>query len=137
MTDSDSSLKIAETSPGFGFHRLGTEVHFTLGSVDATVNRLSTPMSNLQQKKTTRFIVVSNLAALLKERRLSQEKLAAITGIAKENISRLKNRKVVLRIDCAAAVRICDALSNISIVGQGHKSSIDLGALFPIKRIDR
>ena len=93
-------------------------------------------MFNLPQKKTRRFIVVSNLAALLQERRLSQEKLAAMTGIAKENISRLKTRGIVQRIDCNAAVRICDALSNISIVGQGHKSSIDLGALFPIKRID-
>ena len=93
-------------------------------------------MSNIQRKKATRFVVVSNLGALLQERGLSQEKLAAMTGIAKENISRLKNRGIVLRIDCTAAIRICEALSSISVSRDGGKSTVDLATLFPIKRLD-
>jgi DNA-binding Xre family transcriptional regulator len=80
-----------------------------------------------------RLVVVSNLGTLLRERGISQKRLAQMTGISERAISRLKNRKVVKRIDCDTAVRVCLALSGAGRPADRAQSSIRLDALFPIR----
>ncbi len=68
-------------------------------------------MSTAKLKNRKYFVITSSLGKLLAQRNLSQKELARITGISERAISRIKNRKVVNRIDCDSAIRICLALS--------------------------
>lgn len=78
------------------------------------------------------MVVTSNLASLLKKRTLSQSDLARMTGISRKTISRLNNRRIVRRIDCRAASKICAALSGV-LTTKNTKVPIRLDALFPMK----
>lgn len=82
--------------------------------------------------KSPPMVVTSNLASLLKDRGLSQGDLTRLTGISRKTISRLNNRKVVRRINCLAAVKICFALSGVS-TSKRMKLRVRLDALFPMK----
>lgn len=87
------------------------------------------------RKNEVRYIVTSNLGELLRERALSQQQLAVMTGIAKEVISKIRNRGVIRRIDCAIAVRICEALSSTPTLPERKKKEVRFDALFPLKAV--
>jgi DNA-binding Xre family transcriptional regulator len=78
------------------------------------------------------LVVTSALAQLLKERGINQKKFARITGISEKAISHIKNRKIIYRIDCAVAVRICLALSELPRRRDRRTKVIRLDALFPM-----
>jgi DNA-binding Xre family transcriptional regulator len=78
------------------------------------------------------LVVTSALARLLKERGMTQKEFARRTGISEKAISRIKNRKIIHRIDCAAAVRICLTLSELPRRRDGRIKSIRLDMLFPM-----
>ncbi len=90
-----------------------------------------TMISTKKKQNIPRFVVTSNLGALLKERGLTQKELAKMTGISERAISRLKNRKSIKRIDCATAIKICLVLSVRSRT-KTRRSPVALDLLFPI-----
>ena len=89
-------------------------------------------MSTPKQKNKSRYVVTSNLGKLLARRNLTQKQLAQMTGISERAISHIKNRKVVSRIDCDTAIRICLALSMKKDIRARNRKKIGLEALFPI-----
>ena len=88
--------------------------------------------SDIRKIKKPKLVVTSNLASLLKERSLTQWDLARIAGVSRKTVNRLKNRRIVRRIDCLAAAKICAALSEIAANGQKTKTAVRLDALFPM-----
>jgi DNA-binding Xre family transcriptional regulator len=93
-------------------------------------------LSTRKKQIVHKYVVTSNLGALLKERGLTQKQLSQMTGISERAISRIKNRKVFRLIECDSAVRICLALSAKLAAGKRKKIPIRLDALFPIKPMD-
>jgi hypothetical protein len=66
---------------------------------------------------------------------MNQKELSRRTGVSERAISRIKNRIVVNRIDCTAAVKICIALSSKRILKKWIRVPVRLDMLFPIKQI--
>ncbi len=91
-----------------------------------TIHNLSTVMKRFQQN----FRVVSNLVPLLKERGRTQSDLAKATGLKPLRIYRTVRRRVVSRIVCDTAIRICLALSDWPRVRDRRKVRVRLDTLF-------
>jgi len=79
-----------------------------------------------------KFVVTSALARLLKERGITQKQFARRTGISEKAISRIKNRKIIHRIDCAVAGKMCILLSTLPRKSDHRKRTIRMDTLFPM-----
>ena len=102
---------------------------FILKLIDPSVN-LAMAIPHPQFHDTV--IVTSALARLLQERGVGQKRLSEMTGVSERGISRIRNRRVVRRIDCVAAVKICLALSLLPRCRDGRTEAIRLDRLFPM-----
>jgi DNA-binding Xre family transcriptional regulator len=89
-------------------------------------------MSTAKANNKHRFVITSKLGKLLAKRNLSQKEFSLMTGISERAISRIKNRKIVNRIDCDSAIKICLALSLRKAVHARTRARISLDELFPM-----
>jgi len=90
--------------------------------------------STHSQNRKQRFVFVSHLSALLKERGKTQKELAEATGLLPARISRLVNQRIVHKIVAETEIKICFTLSGWSRVIDRKKIPIGLDALFSMKR---
>ena len=90
--------------------------------------------STHSQKREQRFVFVSYLPELLKERGKTQKELADETGLLPARISRLVNQQIVHKIVAETEIKICFTLSGWSRVKDRKKIMIGLDALFSMKK---
>src|SRR5690242_6095886 len=84
-----------------------------------------------------RFVFISTLSNLLKERGKTQEELAQETALRPERISRLVHQRAVHRIFAETSIKVCLALSRWPRLRDHKKVSIGLDTLFLMRRFPK
>jgi hypothetical protein len=114
-------------------HKLANTI-ISLPPVVASDNSRIRMLSTHSKNTELRFVFISNLSSLLKERGKTQKELAAQTGLLPERISRLVHQRVVHRIFAETSIKVITVLSRWPRPKDRKRIQIGLDDLFLLKR---